>query len=91
MKKEIPLGWIFFGLIVIYIVYTWLYDDTRVSHPNYRSSTAYTACIRASERIYRERLEEGLVNPDLWRLAGYENAQAYARTSQRLARSRCEP
>ena len=71
-------------------LYNYLYDDTRVGHPNYKNSSKYKSCIQQSKNIYGERLEEAIVDPSIWQLSGYESASDYARSSQSLIRSMCD-
>ena len=91
MKTGFSLGWVLFGLVISWMVYTWLNDDTRVTHPNYRNSSTYHACITAANMIYRSSLDKALADPSIWRLSGHKNAQDYANMSYSIARSGCEP
>ncbi len=77
-----------FSIIPLWILYNYLYDTTRVSHPNYVSGD-YERCIQSADTIYRDNLSRAIADPSIWRLGGYESAQDFANASQNLAVSRC--
>jgi len=89
MNRDFPLGWVLFGLVILWVVYVLRYDNSRVTHPNYRNSLSYRACINAADMIYRKSLEEAFADPSIW--IGYKSAQDYARVSYSIARSGCDP
>ena len=74
------------GIIVLYIVYGYFFDETRRGHPDYRGDTR---CLAAAGMIYGENLEEALENSSVWELSGYKSAQDYAQSTSNAARSRC--
>jgi hypothetical protein len=80
--------WGFIAFVVLVFWYIWETDTTRISHPDYKPD--YTRCYQFANSLYQERLLEALGDPSLWRLAGYESAEAYAEASRRFALARCQ-
>ena len=81
------LGWMI--LLVPLGIYSYLYDNTRVGHPDYKNSSSYSSCLKIADIIYRDYLGEALADPLVWQLGGYESAIEYAETSKRSVISRC--
>ena len=89
LRSVIPY-WL--GCLILFMpwgVYNYLYDDTRVGHSGYKSSSAYSSCLKSADFIYRERLQEALADPEIWQLGGYTSARDYAAASKRGVISRC--
>jgi hypothetical protein len=89
LRSVIPY-WL--GVLVLLLpwgIYNYLYDDTRVGHPDYKSSSSYSSCLNTADIIYRDNLEEALADPSVWQLGGYKSASDYAASSKRSVISRC--
>ena len=90
LLDKIPfwLGWTL--VLGGWFLYAYLFDDTRVGHPDYKSSKSYSNCVQQSSNIYRERLAEANADSSLWQLSGHESPTAFAESSRSLAKSYCD-
>ena len=89
LRSVIP-EWL--GVLVLLVpwgIYNYLYDDTRVGHPDYKNSSSYSSCLNTADIIYGDSLEEALADPSVWQLGGYKSASDFAATSRRSVIFRC--
>ena len=81
------LGWLV--LLGPWGFHNYHHDNTRISHPDYKSSSAYLSCLNIADRIYRDNFEEAIADPALWQLGGYKSARDYAAVSKSIVISSC--
>ena len=72
-----------------WLLYNFLYDDTRRGHPNYETGSAHKICSKVARTISDENLGEALSDPSLWQLGGYKSANDMAKGSYSLAYALC--
>jgi hypothetical protein len=76
-------------VIIAFFGYTFMNDNTRVTHPDYKNSWTYKACIESAQETYNRTLEEAFNDPSEWQLGGYESPYDYAKSMRALIIHRC--
>ena len=84
------MGYALTFILIAWVVFNYLFDDTRVGHPDYKKSNSYANCLQIGNDIYNERMSEARADPSTWKLSGYESASDYARSGQSVARRQCD-
>ncbi len=75
-------------LFAAWLVYNFMYDETRKGHPNYKKNR-HESCLIAAREVANSRLEEAIADPSSWMLAGYKSASDMAKTSYNATYQRC--
>lgn len=76
-RKPDTIGWILGGLLICWVVYNWNTDTSRESHPDHNKylKSKQNTCSFVANEVYLDRLEEGNLDPSVWRLTGFKSAQ----------------
>ena len=89
-KEQKDIGFIVLVLVVIgWIVYNYLYDDTRKSHPNYYSGKAHERCLKAARYVADEVALDISADPSIWQLQGYGSANEMVKITYEMSYRRC--
>ena len=88
VRKD-PWGAIFLLVVIGWIVYNYLYDDTRKGHPNYYSGKAHERCLKAAQYVADEIALELSADPSIWQLQGYSSANEMVKATYQMSYRGC--
>ena len=88
-EKKNPAGAIILLSVLGWLVYNYIYDDTRAGHPNYSTGKAHEMCVNSAKVIADETALELSVDPSIWQLQGYRSSKEMVQATYQSVYSNC--